>query len=373
MMVDKSMLDWVFGYREVNVGDSMLKSKAEQSLATQGIAKLLDYVFAQGSSPDDRRAARIKGANFMKKYQRIVEEGVQEIKDIVVLRTGTVLLGNESSNISMLFLRGLSLPKILAKKAEALEALNVFRTQMARVHELQVLIATNTNPAEHTNYIKEISKLTESMKNNPVKPLIDKGFMPAIVDDVETETQDYSYKAEFFDYLEDKFNKRGKVGQLAANVSKFMYVSPSGDVHKFMKYATQVSDFTARYALYYHLKEKGGQSEQEILRIVSESFVLYDVPAHRNIEFMNRIGLLMFTKFIVRIQKPLAEAVRAAPLKAATLWLFNSWMDMFEVITESSFTNRLYNPLRAGPLGYPGVIDETLFMNAALHTTGFKQ
>ena len=370
MFVRKDMLDMVFGYKRVTLGDSMLKSKSEQALFTKGVNKIYEFVLARNGSADEKQAARIRGANQMKLLQRYSLEGVQEIKDIIVLRTGVVLLGNEMSNMSMLYLKGMGFLEAAAEKAKGLEALNVFRAQATELAELELLIETGTNASQHGEYRKRIGFLEESMNKNPVRPLIDAGFMPSIIEDVDTESKDYSYKQELFGKLEEKADKFGKLGSYGKDAVKFMYMSQDGNLHKFMRYSTQVSDFTARFALYQHLLKDKGMTEDQRFRELADSFVVYDIPSHRTLEMLNEVGLVMFTKFILRIQKPLHEAIKAKPLRAMTLWAIGNWINGIETITDSQFTNRFYNPLKWGVLEYPAMLDETLIMEGALGTAG---
>jgi hypothetical protein len=98
---------------------------------------------------------------------------------------------------------------------------------------------------------------------------------------------------------------------------------------------------------------------------VSQAFVNYSVPSHRTLELLNRLGLVMFTKFILRIQKPLFETMRENPLASLQLLILNHYFDGLEVITESAFTERVYNPLKWGAGEFPFVTDDIMTINAA--------
>jgi hypothetical protein len=131
-----------------------------------------------------------------------------------------------------------------------------------------------------------------------------------------------------------------------------------------MRYGTQVSDFTARFALNEHLKAEGNLSTENRLSKISETFVLYDVPSHRALEAMNMFGLVMFTKFLLRIQSPLYRAMRDHPIEALQLMAVGNIFDGAEVITDSHWSNKGYNPLKWGPGEWFGVFDETMPMAA---------
>lgn len=362
MFVRKDMLDLVFGYKKLNAGDSILKSKAEQSLVIKQVTKLAEFVYARKGGADEKYAARLKASVMARQFQRGWEELVSETKDIIVLRTGIVLMGNTMSNLSFLKLKGLGIKEIFEQQAKGLEALNVYREQAEELDKLETYIATGTRTNEHPQFIKRIGLLKEAMSKNPVKELIDDGFMPSIVEDVETASDDYSYKEQFLTYLGKKTKRLPK---LAKETAKQLYMSEDTSMHKFMKYSTQVSDFTARYALNEHLKKDKTISKEDRYTEVSESFVFYDVASHRMLEAGNAVGLIMFTKYIMRIQKPLMEAIRKNPTNALMLWLVDHYFSAIEVITESSFTERFYNPLKTGALQYPFVLGEQASYQAA--------
>lgn len=363
MFVRKDMLDLVFGYRKLTVGDAMLKSKAEQNAIIKGMNSIAEYVFARNGSADDRYAARLKAANLMKVLQRGEEEIVTETKKTIVLRLAQVLFGNESSNMSFLTLRGMGVFEALQEKGKALNALNVYRNQSEELNRLTMYLNTGTKVNEHPEFIKRVAWLQESMNKNPVKPLIDAGFMPTISEDVETISEDYSYKGMLISKM-DEFADKNKFTKGIYALSSQLYMGENTGTFQFMKYSTQVSDFTARYALYVHLSKDKTLTEAQKFSDISESFINYDTPSHRMMEALNSVGLLWFTKYVLRVQKPLWNAVKANPSRAMLLMFFDYITDSFTLVTESSMFNRLYNPLKLGAIEYPFVLDDIATMSA---------
>ena len=363
MFVRKDMLDLVFGYRKLTVGDAMLKSKAEQSAIIKGMNNIAEYVFARNGSADDKYAARLKAANLMKVLQRGEEEIVTETKKTIVLRLATVLLGNESSNVSLLALRGMGVFEALQEKGKALAALNVYRNQSEELNRLTMYLNTGTKVNEHPEFIKRVAWLQESMNKNPVKPLIDAGFMPTISEDVETISEDYSYKGMLISKM-DEFADKNKFTKGLDTLSSQLYMGEKTGSFQFMQYSTQVSDFTSRYALYVHLSKDKTLTEAQKFSDISDAFINYDTPSHRMMEALNSVGLLWFTKYVLRVQKPLWNAVKANPSRAMMLMFFDYITDSFTLVTESSMFNRIYNPLKLGAIEYPFVLDDITTMSA---------
>ncbi|TXG86210.1 MAG: hypothetical protein E6R13_00895 [Spirochaetes bacterium] len=366
MFVRKDMLDMVFGYRKLTLGDAMLQSKADQNLAVKLVTKIAEMAYARGGSASDKYAARVRASVLAKQIQRGWEEVVAETKDIIVLKTGFVLFGNETSNMTLLRLNGMGYIDALREKGKALAALNIYRDQFEELNRLQMYIATGTRVNEHSQFMKRIGLLQESINKNPVKKFIDAGFMPTIAEDVETISEDYSYKGKLFNLLEEKAKKFGKLGDVASSVTKQIYMSESTGSYQFMKYTTQVSDFTARYALYQHLSKKGTMSEADMMRHISRTFVNYDIPSHRLLEAANSVGLLMFTKYFLRIQAPLLETIRDNPLPSLQLMVLENYLGGLDTVMDSAFTEKFYNPLKWGAFELPRTFDDVLTVNAAI-------
>ena len=62
----------------------------------------------------------------------------------------------------------------------------------------------------------------------------------------------------------------------------------------------------SKYSLAKHL-EKQGMGFQEAITEASQTFINYDVPTSPGMQYMNDMGLFMFTKFFLRIQAVLAK------------------------------------------------------------------
>ena len=81
-------------------------------------------------------------------------------------------------------------------------------------------------------------------------------------------------------------------------------------------------------------------------------------------QVMNDLGLFMFTKYYIRIQRVIANAVKENPSRALSMVLFQNYFDGLQTILDSSMIGRLGNPLHLGALGLPGVADEIATIKA---------
>jgi hypothetical protein len=141
-----------------------------------------------------------------------------------------------------------------------------------------------------------------------------------------------------------------------------------------MNQSTQISDFAARYVQYKYFTEraKNPLTKEEALKRVVENFVNYDIPTHKGVQYLNDMGVVMFTKYYMRIQKPLVRMVGENPARFMMMLMAQSFLG-FSAPSDSSFlTNnplsRFVNPLNT----IVGAPDEIMLINGVLHGTGIK-
>ena len=48
-----------------------------------------------------------------------------------------------------------------------------------------------------------------------------------------------------------------------------------------------------------------------------ETFINFDVPTSRGLDYANKMGLFMFTKFFIRFQKVLQKQIKDKPIQVA--------------------------------------------------------
>ena len=183
--------------------------------------------------------------------------------------------------------------------------------------------------------------------------------MPTIVEDVDPDTNHYSYKSK----LQKKVDEyTSEVPQSVKTVAKWAFVSPDTPLYKLLNNATQFSDFSSKYVMYkyYTQKAKEKLSHDDALNIASDNFINYDVPTSRGLQYLNDMGVVMFTKYNIRIQKALFQLLKKRPAAAMAQAMFiNSFTNLEAAIDPLVWFN-IGNPLRTGALGLPSALDEPL-------------
>ena len=360
MMVRNDQIDLIAGYRKYSLADMFDK----QERTTKGWKNLLKHQedernmleqmfvwFTEDFLRLDKKAAlRVRQAEDF--WQAVV----QEVKDIVVVRSGMTLFWNVVSNMTVLLWQGVPIKDLMRNHWVAWRGAVNYRKDSEELFRLEAALSTGTSgDAKATQ--QRIRQLQDSLARNPAKELIDAGMLPTIVEDVALEEDPYSYRSK----LKEKVDQyTSKLNPTVKQVAAFVYMAPGTSLHTAMSQATQYSDFVARYTLYQHLisDKKAPKSKQEALKRISDSFVNYDVPSHRHMQYLNDMGLLMFTKYYLRIQKVIMQMFREHPARAIMMVTLDSYLSGMQTIVDSSMWGRLGNPLEWGALQYPGTLDE---------------
>jgi len=138
-------------------------------------------------------------------------------------------------------------------------------------------------------------------------------------------------------------------------------------LYKFLHKSTQYSDFVGRYALYRHetTRKRNPLSKEQALFNASESFVNYDIPLPRLLQYLDDHGLMMFTKFFLSIQRVIVRLMTEKPLEVISTVALNNWLFDLPILTDAAAIVRVgNNPLSAGALGYPGTLDDLATVSA---------
>ena len=354
MMVRSDLMDINFGYRKTSMTDAF--HKEQKNVADQLFTGLFTHVWGEKAEYNLRRV------------EDVWQEIVAETKEILVIKNLSTLIGNIGSNISLLYWQGVPLKDMARYHRSALKGVSSYRADSAALIELETKLAAGYITTSRGEMAREIARLKDSLAANPVKELIDAGLMPSIVEDVSPDDDMYSYKSRLVHYVEGHTNNLNKH---VLGAAKTVYMAKDTKMYKALHHATQLSDFVARYALYAHVttRKTDPMSKEDAIQLASDSFVNYDLPSHRKLQYMNDMGFVMFTKYYLRIQKVIGHLYAENPGRAMALLATDYFFSSAPILTESGFTHHMgRNPFTLGALNYPGVLDElgTIKLGAAV-------
>lgn len=309
----KQAAEEAFGAKEIYIADDMLRlffgyRKKTASALVKGI---VDRRLEKGK--DNMMTSMLNHLAYLLNLTpvRVFEDFWQELvrmaKDAIVIKTGVVLVANMVSNAAVLAVEGMNILDVFSYQKEGWDAIDSYQKDTDELKKARLELATNKglSTGQRKKIENQIARLQDSISRNPALDLITSGVYQTIVEDVSLEEETFSYKGS----LERKFEPiTEKVPQVIKDAGNFFFMTHDTRMYRGLRNATQKSDFVARYALHRHNLENGMNQQESINRIM-DSFIDYETPTHPTIQYLNDMGLLMFTKFFFRIQKVLLRQV----------------------------------------------------------------
>jgi hypothetical protein len=345
MYVPADQIDLIFGYRKFSLTNAFAALPTDRNLFEKTLVGITSAMFGE------KAALRVGQA------EDIIQALVKEMKDILVVKNVLTLAGNIMSNMTLLAWEGVPLQKAVASHAIAIKSALDYRKDSKRLMQLQQSVDIGYY-ADVAGAEAEMVELRDRLARNPIKPLIDAGLMPTIVEDVEVDDDRYTYKAQ----LERKVERfTSKVPAWMRTVGRQVYMTHDTATYKFLSQSTQLSDLVARYALFEHAttRKKDPLSKADALRLAEDSFVNYDLPSHRTLQYLNDMGIVMFTKYYLRIQKVIMRLVRERPARGLILATLEHFISGLQSVMDSSWVDKIgNNPLQDSALGYLGSLKE---------------
>ena len=215
--------------------------------------------------------------------------------------------------------------------------------------------------------------MEKSIAQNPIIPLVEAGILQNIVEDIDLNSDDFKYKNKILDkvnpVVEEYVPDTVTEGLKQAAITRDTYV------YKKLLQATQYSDFVARYAIYKHQLRKiqkkkstldlgpdGGvytkkQEEIDLLAAlvdISDTFINYDIPTSPELQYLNDMGFLMFTKFLFRIQKVIFRIFKENPVNVLALEALQQGM----IGDKSDITDSMFPDLISRFKGPHNIVDD---------------
>lgn len=232
------------------------------------------------------------------------------IKDYIVIRSGGVLMSNIRSNILLLALHGVNPIKILQDSIFAWRNSNRYTKTQAKVNDLNTRLLGLTNKQEIGLIKRELKTLQRELENNPMHEFMQAGLMSTIVEDLTN--QDNKYKTPIQKSTDEYLNKIPKSIRSTFNT---LSINNGTLLHNFLSDAVHFSDLSAKYVLAKHNMDKG----MDISNAIYESqinFINYDMPTNQFLDYMNRMGFMIFTKFFLRFQQVMLKLFNKMPVTA---------------------------------------------------------
>lgn len=193
---------------------------------------------------------------------------------------------------------------------------------MSRLRQLEVLITTTKNTKQKSAYQRELKTIKARLEQNPMSQFMEAGMMSTIVEDLAIQGE-----TEFKSHYEKKLaTLTDKIPDFISKPANFLLINKGSKSFQLLAEATQFSDLAAKYVLTEHIYKqqvKQGVDKDKAMRkaifTAQESFINYDVPTSRSLDYLNRVGLMVFTKFFLRFQKALTKQALHNPATAVIM------------------------------------------------------
>lgn len=371
MMVRSDMLNPLFGFRKYSLAEIFRKDPDARNQVEKFVGFMVEWnmqAYARhrlGMNEQDANEYAKRAANYVARGEQVWQEMVKEIKDIIVIKSIGVMVGNIWSNISYLMLSGVSLKEIIKHHRVAMKASTAYMADTQDLERLRLYKESGYVPNGQQDIDREIARLQDAVNRNPIKELIDAGLMPTIVDDVAIQDDPYSYKSYLNEWVGSKTQN---IPEGIKTIGRTLYMTKDTGMYQSLSRITQLSDFVARYTLYQHMVQRSNNplSKEQAVLEAAEAFVNYDIPMPKGLQYTDDMGITMFTKYFLRIQKVLVKLVKEQPLRVLMLIALNKVMSLGSVVTEGSWFSHIgNNPLNWGAFQYPTTLDELGTIQAA--------
>ena len=345
MVIRNDVYLTMFGYRKYSLNQAFDKTPEARNMFESIYTDIMNTFFGN--------KARLRGVQ----GERAWQEAVSTMKDIIVIRNVKTLIGNTVSNALLLSAHGVSFSDIAKDTAMSIRAGIQYRrdmTNLLAIRQKQRAGIGNFNELE-----QQALHIEDSMQRNPLAGFIQEGMLPTIVEDLDPSTDHYSYKSKLQERLDGLTSDVPKSVKTAA---KWLMVSPDTPLYQFLNNATQFSDFSAKYVLYKHYTQKAKEklSHDEAIQMASDNFINYDIPTSRGLQYLNGMGIMMFTKYNIRIQKALFQLMKKRPASVMVQALILGSLTNMETAIDPIIFGQIGNPLRTGAFGLPSALDEPL-------------
>lgn len=303
-MIRRDMLDDAVGFRSASVGDFWTGNTRWSPETQKAIRNAAMSVFGKNAYTHLMNA------------ESFLQDHVMEAKLLIVVKSIVVPGANLASNMYQLLMNGVPLRnviKMVGKKTTEINEYIKLRDQEVKL-EAEMMIARGKGRADLAQKIQtRIEHLHDTYKRMSIWPLVEAGEFSSISNGVPTQEDLSLANGNWTNYVRGLMNKAPE--GLKTPV-RYAMITRDTALFKAMATATQYGDFIAKAALYDHLVNTKGMTQQEAIMFVNEEFVNYNRSSGRMRDALERNGLLWFYHFKIRSVKVAARTLRRNPARA---------------------------------------------------------
>ena len=219
----------------------------------------------------------------------------------IVIKTPKVLKDNVISNTNFLVVLGQGPVDAINGQIKMFTATKRYMDDSKRLVEMEHEYSTSGSK----ELKQEILTIKATLKNNPIKPLVDAGLFTSIIEEIsDDDLVSNRGKERFMPDENSAFGKFiSKIPTVVKEGGKTLYMTEETGLFRLMLIATQYSDFVARATRYNYLVETKGMSSEQAIKMVLDDFVNYNRISGRGLRRLGRVGVIWFYKYILGASK----------------------------------------------------------------------
>jgi GNAT superfamily N-acetyltransferase len=298
VMVRRDARNNAFGYRNASVRD----------------------VFAgySGLHPEAKKIMRdvalgIFGKNAYKwlaQAEDLLTGAVGTAKDLIVVRSGVVALGNLLSNQFQLLAMGVPLTE-LPKQFKIAKEIETYLRNEHRIARITAELRAEKDPVKLGKLEREAKMLADNNSRMSIYELIQAGELPTIAEGL-SETDEYTLAGDASKWLEERMEKLPKG---LTEAGRYALITRDTALYQGLNRMIQFGDLMAKQLMFEQLQREG-QTKESALREVQDTFVNYNILPGRTRQALENMGVLWFWNYKLRIQRIFFRTVRKHPLRA---------------------------------------------------------
>lgn len=370
---------------------SFVQNRDDETLAVRTDLLHLVFGYSQMTVANFPGLDKITPAIVMKviKFAEMLwMESIKIVKTQILLKVPAVLVGNLLSNLVYSVMRGYNPVKVLALYMESYRDISNYNKQVKEVQalnnsirELGVARSKDTISAQRRASIDiELKKaygarsaLQRRMVDSPVHELVEMGLDQNVEDITNELSRDANRITNFFDEKLEQLPKAISTGL------DILFITKRTRFYKFTNEVLETSDLVSRdvqnrlekeieqkqvagvrrLPSWWLEKQEAGYNPKQKLTGVDrstfleeakkvrhydlvEDYINYSKPSGRFEDYLNKIGILMFTKYTKRIQRIMLKQSRKGPLKMLITGLITGRLGIPSVYEQSVFVKDWY-------------------------------
>lgn len=322
LYIREDQFQLLFGYRPLAVS----QLRYDRRMGLHGSQKAIQIA--------NNALATLLNNEFGRTATLVWQELVHMSKDNIVIKSLDVTLNNVISNIILLKMSNVPMKDIIKDTAIAYRGAIEYQRHSQQLFEIKQTLARGVTGTKRAELLNQQRNLQQQLRNNPVRELIEEGVLQSIVEDVDTVDDMYTYEGR----VEEGLSKLDKyIPEPLSMVSKTVLMHHSTPLYKLARDFAMLSDFSARYTLHKYNTQtrKVKMSNAESIADIMETFINYETPTHKVLQFLNDHDPVMFTKYLLRTQKVIAKLAQKNPTQLIMMGVLQGITGNLPDVTDS--------------------------------------